>query len=59
MTRAQRWLYLSHAAQRARHGSTRPATPSPFLGDLRADVCERVGDPAPRRRARPAQLKLL
>jgi uncharacterized protein (TIGR00375 family) len=59
MTRAQRRLYLSHAHERTRHGSTRPSQPSPFLADLRPGVYERVGDPAPRRRARPAQLRLL
>ena len=59
MTRAQRRLYLSLAAQRSRQGSSRPASPSPFLADLHADVYQRLGDPAPRRRPKPAQLRLL
>jgi uncharacterized protein (TIGR00375 family) len=59
MTRARRRLYLSHAAERSRQGSARPARPSPFLADLRSEVYQRLGDPAPRRRARPAQLRLL
>ncbi|SHF67974.1 UvrD-helicase domain-containing protein [Streptoalloteichus hindustanus] len=59
MTRARRHLYLSHAARRARHGSARPAAPSPFLADIDPALCQRVGDPAPRRRPRSQQLRLL
>ncbi|MCP2257597.1 TIGR00375 family protein [Streptoalloteichus tenebrarius] len=59
MTRAQRRLYLSHATRRTRHGSSQPTTPSPFLADLDPALCERIGDPAPRRRPRSQQLRLL
>jgi DNA helicase II / ATP-dependent DNA helicase PcrA len=59
MTRAQRHLYLSHAAERFRQGSTRPAAPSPFLADLDPAVCQRIGDPTPRRKPRETQLRLL
>ncbi|MEU4448643.1 UvrD-helicase domain-containing protein [Actinosynnema sp. NPDC050801] len=48
MTRAQRHLFLSHAAGRPR---------SPFLAALRA--YEQVGDPQPRRRRKGTQLSLL
>jgi superfamily I DNA/RNA helicase len=34
MTRAQRRLVLTYAMKRLRHGSVRPATPSPFLRDI-------------------------
>ncbi len=34
MTRAQRRLYLSHAAERLRHGAVRPSRRSPFLARL-------------------------
>ncbi len=34
MTRARRRLVLTHAKRRLRHGSVRPANPSPFLGDI-------------------------
>jgi DNA helicase II / ATP-dependent DNA helicase PcrA len=61
MTRAQRHLFLSHAAQRARHGGPpRPAEPSPFLGDIDPAVCEPVGEPGRRRRQQQdTQLPLL
>lgn len=55
MTRAQRHLYLSHAAERA----LRRATRSPFLADLEPSAVERIGDATPRRRPRQAQLRLL
>ncbi|GAA4020114.1 UvrD-helicase domain-containing protein [Allokutzneria multivorans] len=58
MTRAQRHLYLSHAAQRVRQGSSRPMPPSPFLSDLDSDVVERIGDAQPPRR-KATQLRLL
>ncbi|MGK5531681.1 UvrD-helicase domain-containing protein [Streptomyces sp. URMC 129] len=57
MTRAQRHLYLSHAAERMRHGRVRPARRSPFLDDLKD--AERVGRSTPRRRPDGTQLRLL
>ncbi|AHH97719.1 UvrD-helicase domain-containing protein [Kutzneria albida] len=57
MTRAQRHLYLSHAAERSRHGATRKAAPSPFLTDVGAEHCERLGEAVPRRR-KPKQERL-
>jgi DNA helicase II / ATP-dependent DNA helicase PcrA len=61
MTRAQRRLFLSHAAERARHGGPpRRAAPSPFLADIDASVCERLGEPGRRRRPQQdTQLPLL
>jgi DNA helicase II / ATP-dependent DNA helicase PcrA len=59
MTRAQRKLYLSHAAERMRHGRVRRAQRSPFLADLDPSVCEQLGDAQPRRRPRETQLRLL
>ncbi|MCP3802982.1 UvrD-helicase domain-containing protein [Allokutzneria sp. A3M-2-11 16] len=58
MTRAQRHLYLSHAAQRVRQGTSRPMPPSPFLADLNSAVLERFGEANPPRR-KPTQLRLL
>jgi superfamily I DNA/RNA helicase len=58
MTRAQRHLYLSHAAQRLRQGTTRKTSRSPFLADLDADVCEQIGDALPRQKPRDTQLRL-
>jgi len=59
MTRAQRHLYLTHAAERSRNGAAAKATPSPFLADIPSDVCERLGESAPRRKPRDTQLRLL
>ncbi|MGH3932079.1 MAG: UvrD-helicase domain-containing protein, partial [Pseudonocardiaceae bacterium] len=59
MTRAQRHLYLSHAAQRVRHGTARKTSPSPFLADLDAAGCEQIGDILPRPKPRDVQLRLL
>ncbi len=60
MTRAQRRLYLSHAAERFRHGEVRPARRSPFLDALGGADTERVGPTIPRQRApRDRQLRLL
>ncbi|PXY32853.1 AAA family ATPase [Prauserella muralis] len=59
MTRAQRHLFLSHAAERTVRGSVRRVSRSPFLDALDGTRCERVGDPAPRRRPRETQLRLL
>ncbi|HVW40102.1 MAG TPA: UvrD-helicase domain-containing protein [Amycolatopsis sp.] len=54
ITRAQRHLYVSHAARRAGRETDR----SPFLADL-TDGFERIGDAAPRTRRRETQLRLL
>jgi superfamily I DNA/RNA helicase len=54
ITRAQRHLYLSHAAERA----TRKASRSRFLADI-GEGCERIGDAVPRARPRETQLRLL
>jgi uncharacterized protein (TIGR00375 family) len=58
MTRAQRHLYLSHAAERTRQGAVRKASRSPFLADVREGF-ERIGDAVPRARPRQTQLRLL
>ena len=58
MTRAQRQLYLSHAAQRLRQGTTRTTSRSPFLAELDAASCEQIGDALPRRKSRDTQLRL-
>jgi len=58
MTRAQRHLYLSHAAQRVRQGTIRKTRRSPFLADLDAAVCEQIGDALPRQKPRDTQLRL-
>jgi DNA helicase II / ATP-dependent DNA helicase PcrA len=62
MTRAQRRLYLTHAAERFRHGKVRGARRSPFLDGLDEGLFERVGHAVPRQRAaakRDTQLRLL
>ncbi|HEV2779940.1 MAG TPA: UvrD-helicase domain-containing protein [Actinophytocola sp.] len=59
MTRARRHLFLSHAAERVRHGTARKATRSPFLADLDMTVCEQIGEATPRRKPREVQLRLL
>ncbi|AUS80635.1 AAA family ATPase [Actinoalloteichus sp. AHMU CJ021] len=59
MTRAQRHLYLSSAANRFRHGASRPGVPSPFLSALDGGVYQRIGQAGPKA-SRPArQLRLL
>ncbi|HET6500510.1 MAG TPA: UvrD-helicase domain-containing protein [Amycolatopsis sp.] len=58
MTRAQRRLFLSHAAERVRQGAARKAGRSPFLADIREGF-ERVGDPVARAKPRQTQLRLL
>ncbi len=57
MTRAERHLYVSHAAERTRQGVTRATGPSPFLADLDASAYRVVGDAVPRR-AKPRQVQL-
>jgi uncharacterized protein (TIGR00375 family) len=59
MTRAQRHLYLSYAAERVRHGATRKTTRSPFLADLEVAVYEQIGPALPRQKPRDTQLRLL
>ena len=59
MTRAGQHLYLSHAAERVRHGSARKTSRSPFLSDLDAAVCEQIGDAVARPKPRDTQLRLL
>jgi DNA helicase II / ATP-dependent DNA helicase PcrA len=63
MTRARTRLFISHAAQRARHGQVHRGQPSPFLAALDEGLVERVRA-EPRRPKRPAaptgdQLRLL
>jgi uncharacterized protein (TIGR00375 family) len=58
MTRAQRHLYLTHAAQRVHHGTVRKTSRSPFLADLDAAVCEQTGDALARQKPRDTQLRL-
>ncbi|HET9255844.1 MAG TPA: UvrD-helicase domain-containing protein [Pseudonocardiaceae bacterium] len=59
MTRAQRHLYLSYAAERVHHGTSWATSRSPFLADLDAAVCERIGDAPPRQKPRNTQFRLL
>jgi superfamily I DNA/RNA helicase len=59
MAPAQRHLYLTHAAERTRHGAPAKTTPSRFLSDVDATVCERTGGPSPGRKPRDVQLRLL
>ena len=61
MTRARARLFLTCAARRARHGTTRDTGPSPFLAAIGQDLIERTGMPGAQGRSRPAerQLRLL
>ncbi|MGH3941551.1 MAG: hypothetical protein ACRDTG_23560, partial [Pseudonocardiaceae bacterium] len=59
MTRAQRHLYLSSAAERIRHGTARQTSRSPFLADLDGAVCEQIDHALPRQKPRDTQLRLL
>jgi len=58
ITRAQRRLYLTHAAKRYRYGAERETAPTPFLDTIDAGLLEWLGDTAPVRR-RDQQLRLL
>jgi ATP-dependent DNA helicase UvrD/PcrA len=58
LTRAQRRLYLSHAARRATFGAERDMRPAPFLADIDPGLFEELGETAPRR-PRDQQLRLL
>ena len=57
LTRARSRLYLSHARRRTRHGSERPARPSPFLDAVNPALLESLNDAAPRK-PRPQQYRL-
>ncbi|SFC97586.1 UvrD-helicase domain-containing protein [Streptomyces aidingensis] len=60
MTRARRRLFLTHAAERTRHGTAHRPARSPFLDAVRPDVLRPLPDPPARRAARAAtQLRLL
>ncbi|HKR52354.1 MAG TPA: UvrD-helicase domain-containing protein [Pseudonocardiaceae bacterium] len=59
MTRAQQHLYLSHAAERVRHGTSWATSRSPFLADLDVAECEQIGAALPRQKPRDTQLRLL
>lgn len=59
MTRAQRALYLSYAAERSRQGTTRRSGRSPFLADLDPAVYRQLSDPRARPKRRDTQLRLL
>jgi DNA helicase-2/ATP-dependent DNA helicase PcrA len=58
MTRARSRLFLTCAARRTRHGTTRETGPSPFLAAIDPALLDRSGQPG---RSRPAgrQLRLL
>jgi superfamily I DNA/RNA helicase len=57
LTRAQSRLYLSHAANRVRHGAQRTARPSPFLDAISPALLEQLNDATPRK-PRPQQARL-
>jgi superfamily I DNA/RNA helicase len=60
MTRAQSRLFLSHATQRSRHGSTRGNPRTPFLDAVDPGLLERLGTAADAPAApRHRQLRLL
>jgi DNA helicase-2/ATP-dependent DNA helicase PcrA len=59
MTRAQRHLFLSHAAERMVRGAIRKPRRTAFLDGLDAAVWERIGDAVPRKKPRATQLRLL
>nr|WP_246221029.1 ATP-dependent helicase [Phytoactinopolyspora mesophila] len=59
MTRAQRLLYLSHAAQRIWRGQLRENGPSPFLRALNSSIVERIDAETANRRQRAQQLTLM
>jgi DNA helicase II / ATP-dependent DNA helicase PcrA len=58
LTRAQRRLFLVHAARRARFGGERDVRPSPFLSAIDEGLLESLGESAPRR-PRDLQLRLI
>ncbi|HEX6683975.1 MAG TPA: UvrD-helicase domain-containing protein [Candidatus Limnocylindrales bacterium] len=58
LTRAQRRLFLTHAARRTRFGSERDVRPTPFLAAIDDGLIEPLGESAPRR-PRDLQLRLI
>ncbi len=58
ITRAQKRLFISHAANRVRFGSERESRPSPFLSDIDKVLLEALGETEPRR-PRDQQLRLI
>jgi len=58
MTRAQRLLYLSHAARRVWRGRPRSMDPSPFLEDLKEHLVERRTAHYRRRKSASVQMSL-
>ncbi|NED99056.1 UvrD-helicase domain-containing protein [Phytoactinopolyspora halotolerans] len=59
MTRAQRMLYLTHAAERTWRGQSRTGSGSPFLSSLDGSVYDRLDGEGVRRRRRVDQLTLM
>lgn len=59
MTRAQQHLYLSHAAERVHHGTSRTTSRSPFLADLDATAYEQIPTTPLRQKPQATQLRLL
>ena len=59
MTRAKDRLILSRAKQRLWRGKLRTLPPSPFLGDIEAELLRHQQAEPVRRRAEDRQLKLL
>ncbi|MDI1461713.1 UvrD-helicase domain-containing protein [Catellatospora sp. KI3] len=58
LTRAQRRLYVSHSARRARFGSERDCRPTPFLQSIDPGLLEQLNEQGPRR-PRDQQLRLI
>ncbi|MBB5870948.1 uncharacterized protein (TIGR00375 family) [Allocatelliglobosispora scoriae] len=58
LTRAQKRLYVSHAARRFRYGSERECSPTPFLAAIDSGLFDRLGETEPVR-PRDRQLRLL
>ena len=57
MTRAKRWLFVSHARRRLWRGKVRDREPSPFLRDIEQELLEHKKSEAPAKEA-TAQLSL-
>jgi superfamily I DNA/RNA helicase len=58
LTRAQKRLFLTHSARRARFGNERDVRPSPFVAAIDEGLFEPLGESAPRR-PRDLQLRLI
>jgi DNA helicase-2/ATP-dependent DNA helicase PcrA len=52
MTRAKRYLFLSHARRRFLFGQQHRLPPSPFLAAIAAELAERTRPEPPRARGR-------